>query len=310
MSNQGTGYGNYENESTWDPASMRALQAERDAALVLLLDMLGHVVNSGAALPPVLAHIVTDSGFFAMMVNDTLRNESMADVLRRFELYTRVFDLVGGFAVVFPLHPILTHSVDGSATVAVLVARMAESAATYRALTVKDAADGERGSLENDLLDKIARVAKAVKRTAHRQTNAMLTTSLVAIPDDAVSTAGYELAMGPLQFGEFLIKRDESSEATIAGDHLCQSEFYWAKHCVEAGQCNPTRTLRLASEYTTLSLALPLSRGSSCFARVDSDRMECMQFAITGPEDTPYAHGRVCVCVCVCVCVIVVGCLV
>ncbi len=51
------------------------------------------------------------------------------------------------------------------------------------------------------------------------------------------------------------------------------------------------RGKRLAQEYADLSHSLPLSLSSSVWLRVSASRMDALQFLISGPENTPYAHG-------------------
>jgi ubiquitin-protein ligase len=47
----------------------------------------------------------------------------------------------------------------------------------------------------------------------------------------------------------------------------------------------------LVREATALASSLPLYLASSVFFRIDESRMDVMKCIITGPEDTPYAHG-------------------
>ena len=51
------------------------------------------------------------------------------------------------------------------------------------------------------------------------------------------------------------------------------------------------RARRLAQELSDLISSLPLSLGSSVWVRSLDGRMDCMQLAISGPEDTPYSNG-------------------
>jgi hypothetical protein len=41
-------------------------------------------------------------------------------------------------------------------------------------------------------------------------------------------------------------------------------------------------------EHSDLSHSLPLSLSSSVWLRASAERMDALQFVISGPEDTPY----------------------
>eukprot|EP00596_Hydrurales_sp_CCMP1899_P003448 CAMPEP_0119034432 /NCGR_PEP_ID=MMETSP1177-20130426/1418_1 /TAXON_ID=2985 /ORGANISM="Ochromonas sp, Strain CCMP1899" /LENGTH=870 /DNA_ID=CAMNT_0006991857 /DNA_START=320 /DNA_END=2929 /DNA_ORIENTATION=- len=51
------------------------------------------------------------------------------------------------------------------------------------------------------------------------------------------------------------------------------------------------RIKRLGQEHSDLSQALPLSLSSSVWLRSSAERMDALQFMISGPEDTPYSNG-------------------
>jgi baculoviral IAP repeat-containing protein 6 len=52
-----------------------------------------------------------------------------------------------------------------------------------------------------------------------------------------------------------------------------------------------THTRRLAAEHADLSHSLPVTPSSSVFVLTHAERMDCLQVAIVGPEDTPYSGG-------------------
>ena len=51
------------------------------------------------------------------------------------------------------------------------------------------------------------------------------------------------------------------------------------------------RMKRIKTELSSLVTDLPIFSGGSVFVRVDEDRMDCIKFLITGPQDTPYESG-------------------
>ena len=50
-------------------------------------------------------------------------------------------------------------------------------------------------------------------------------------------------------------------------------------------------TRKLFRELATYKTALPIEYGSSIFVRAEEKRLDLLRVLITGPEDTPYAHG-------------------
>jgi baculoviral IAP repeat-containing protein 6 len=52
-----------------------------------------------------------------------------------------------------------------------------------------------------------------------------------------------------------------------------------------------SRIRRLAQEHADLSHSLPLSLSSTVWLRASAERMDALQFMISGPEDTPYSNG-------------------
>ena len=51
-----------------------------------------------------------------------------------------------------------------------------------------------------------------------------------------------------------------------------------------ADMCKP-------SPYSQGGCSLPCDASSTIFLRIQSDRMDCLQVLISGPEDTPYSLG-------------------
>lgn len=113
--------------------------------------------------------------------------------------------------------------------------------------------------------------AELVKRTASA---ALAHTTDEAMP--AAEQDAYVTALKELQF---------NVEALEGQPHRFLKEAEQEKAAPQA------RTLRLAKEIAGLCDLLPLSRGGGIFVRVDEAMQQLWRALVTGPEDTPYAHG-------------------
>jgi ubiquitin-protein ligase len=70
--------------------------------------------------------------------------------------------------------------------------------------------------------------------------------------------------------------------------------FHYQSKADELGRSGGTskqRVRRLAQEHADLAQSLPCTPSSSVWVRSHDERMDCIQFAISGPEDTPYSGG-------------------
>lgn len=69
--------------------------------------------------------------------------------------------------------------------------------------------------------------------------------------------------------------------------------YHYRSNLVAAGMTAmvKSRVKRLAQEHSDLSQSLPLSWSSSVWLRVAADRLDALQFVISGPEGTPYSNG-------------------
>uniref|UniRef100_A0A7S2D863 UBC core domain-containing protein n=1 Tax=Octactis speculum TaxID=3111310 RepID=A0A7S2D863_9STRA len=93
---------------------------------------------------------------------------------------------------------------------------------------------------------------------------------------DEDSERAYMEVMRPVQY---------SDRSSLNGFH------YQEELATLEGTQSRHRIRRLAQEHADLSKSLPLNPSSSVWIRAHSDRMDCMQFLISGPEDTPYSGG-------------------
>jgi baculoviral IAP repeat-containing protein 6 len=83
--------------------------------------------------------------------------------------------------------------------------------------------------------------------------------------------------MLPLQYGEVEL---------LSGYHYNDQ---LAK--LSSGANLKARIKRLAQEHSDFSHTLPLSLSSSVWLRASAERMDALQFVISGPDDTPYSNG-------------------
>jgi len=68
--------------------------------------------------------------------------------------------------------------------------------------------------------------------------------------------------------------------------------FHHFRALIKSETSSSAKKMRaLVREATALASSLPLYLESSVFFRIDESRMDVMKCIITGPEDTPYAHG-------------------
>lgn len=74
------------------------------------------------------------------------------------------------------------------------------------------------------------------------------------------------------------------------GDASITTNYYYANELKAITLCKKAVT-RLAAEYTTLQIDLPISNDASIFVKVDPSNMSVMRAMIIGPKDTPYENG-------------------
>jgi ubiquitin-protein ligase len=112
----------------------------------------------------------------------------------------------------------------------------------------------------------------------------------------------YKLTMRPLVYGE----KGEAGEGRTGTEGEGEGEgggvdaggtddlkgfSFNVRTLTATGGNSRKRARRLAQELSDLISSLPLSLGSSVWVRSLDGRMDCMQLAISGPEDTPYSNG-------------------
>jgi len=91
--------------------------------------------------------------------------------------------------------------------------------------------------------------------------------------------------MSPLVWGEVdMTEEDHPDEYVHHFRALIKSE-------AQSSSVNARKLRALVREVTALASSLPLYLESSIFFRIDESRMDVMKCVITGPEETPYAHG-------------------
>jgi ubiquitin-protein ligase len=89
--------------------------------------------------------------------------------------------------------------------------------------------------------------------------------------------AEYKAKMLPLQYGENDVLSSYHYRANLLTSNM--------------GSNVKSRVKRLAQEHSDLSHSLPVSLSSSVWLRCSAERMDAVQFMISGPEDTPYSNG-------------------
>eukprot|EP01125_Pyxidicula_operculata_P001041 TRINITY_DN1092_c0_g1_i5.p1 TRINITY_DN1092_c0_g1~~TRINITY_DN1092_c0_g1_i5.p1 ORF type:complete len:1002 (+),score=201.44 TRINITY_DN1092_c0_g1_i5:636-3641(+) len=91
----------------------------------------------------------------------------------------------------------------------------------------------------------------------------------------------YQDGMRESIFDELNMKRDDGTYNHHYNDIILKNTTVMSKN----------KMTRLNSECQMFSDSLPLSRASSVFVRIDSERMDVMRAIITGPKGTPYSYG-------------------
>lgn len=225
--------------------------------------------------------LVSESNLLSVLENH-LRNDSILDMGRHLTLYMYVFKVTTSLFCHKYLLSFL--NIDTSEfNIYNLIKNLNTTAdIILKKVPKRVKISDEFGSKDIEIEDEvklsleIKATFKAIttyKEMVEKETNASKDVK-ADIEDEYIS------ALMPHQFGEY--------------DMSCSNGEYvhhFKSRIKTDKSTNKKKMKRLVQEISSLSSGLPLFKESSVFLRVDSERIDVMQCIITGPEDTPYAHG-------------------
>lgn len=283
---RGTGYG-HEGKSTWNVNAYLAAQRERDLEIERVIAAAASEIRKSAMMPPQYLSSATtmmEESCLVPLLESYLANDSLLDMNRHAHLYSCVFDTLRAVAEHKHFRVLVDKLEHQRASLYELMTKLHQQAAIYLK-TVKSAATTSSSSSSTSDDDAVARdiesaydlVRKAYSEVSTKNGGSSSAGSHAAANADTLD-GRYALQMGPRQFDYV--------------DILPTYPFIWKKEAGTEGlKAAKDRVLRLAQEHSNLSQSLPLSKESSVFVRVDTNRMDVMTCLITGPHDTPYAGG-------------------
>eukprot|EP01122_Echinamoeba_exundans_P001349 TRINITY_DN11423_c0_g1_i1.p1 TRINITY_DN11423_c0_g1~~TRINITY_DN11423_c0_g1_i1.p1 ORF type:complete len:3880 (+),score=662.12 TRINITY_DN11423_c0_g1_i1:92-11731(+) len=318
---KGTGYGTEEDSANQDPANkwshekyMR-IAAITQRCTVRLLRLVRASFNGGKDQEQMLL-----ASCLLPLLESYLRNDSLLDMERAAPLYVEMFQLLKDLsahqktATMCFLQPLrdgtsetifgLVSRIQKIAAAAETVAKKKEKApetssssestsskvkaSSRRAKAVALVKSPEQKAAEAALLPEMTLAFKALEKLSLAEKNASKPSenTTVVKSQEADLEQKYCDALQEYLFGEMdMAKSDASSLREKYSEH-----HYDARICQETSPA-PQKMKRLINEISALSIGLPLHLNSSVFLRVDSERIDVMKSAITGPKGTPYENG-------------------
>ncbi len=230
-----------------------------------------------------------------------LRNDSLLDMGRHFDLYTAVLKTTRALV----LHDALVHLADELPNQSVSLFDLLHKLHTMADVILKrlpksrlesSTPQKKEQSSEEDEITLAIEISKTqllvkqrvldhrAKTVVHKQPlqPAQSTTQPLdsAKEKELEFSRLYQEQLAELQFDELSMKDD-------SGDY----KHHYKSRIKSDTSSAPKKMKRLVQEVGSLSTGLPLFPDSSVFLRVDSDRMDVLKCVITGPKDTPYMNG-------------------
>uniref|UniRef100_A0A6B2L0B4 UBC core domain-containing protein n=1 Tax=Arcella intermedia TaxID=1963864 RepID=A0A6B2L0B4_9EUKA len=256
--------------------------------------------------PPLSSEIysILSASCLFPLIESYLRNDSLLVMIRQFDLYVKLLELIRVIAGHDELVVFLDSTPGKSDSVSELVQRASNFASKSIPNTTKitklkssqpakkkltkthiQEVEEEEIALARDLFitrDIVSSSLEQVKAKKLKDSEQSHKKEMPTPADDTTEFAvKYKEALADEQFGEYNMLDSSGSSYKHHYNEKIQSD----------SGTNPAKMKRLRQEIQTLYSSLPLYPNSSIFLRFDESRMDILQCVITGPVDTPYENG-------------------